>query len=234
MMRCLWRGLRLLLLVTAILVGFVAAWLHLTWPDPAKLPPLRDGDLVFQTIRSHQSTAIMLASRTWYTHVGIVRIGLDGQPQVMEAVGPVRQISLARWIKQGIGERLLVKRLPELSQGQARMALQAAEHYLGKPYDFYFLMGDDAIYCSELVYKAFREGPGLTLGQVQKVGTLHLDNFAVERLLQERWSSDPVCQKPETNNYASCLAAMKREDIITPDSLARDQRLHTPYSNYPF
>lgn len=221
----------MLLLVAALgLWGWVAA----TRPDMRKLPKLQDGDLVFQTIRSHQTTAIMLASHTWLSHVGIVRIGLDGLPRVVEAVGPVREIPLDRWIKQGIGGRLLIKRLPDLTRAQARAVLAAAERYYGKPYDFFFLPDDERIYCSELAYKAFQQGAGLTVGQMQKVATLDLDNFAVKELLQERWADDPLCQTPETRTYAACIAVMKQQDIITPDAVARDPKLVTLYNNYPF
>lgn len=225
------------LLRNALLLLLVAGlglwgWVEATRPDLDKLPKLQDGDLVFQTIRSHQTTAIMLASHTWLSHVGIVRLALDGAPHVVEAVGPVREIPLERWIKQGIGARLLIKRLPGLTHEQARAVLAAAEGFYGKPYDFFFLPDDDRIYCSELAYKAFQQGAGLTVGQMQKVATLDLENFAVKQLLQERWADDPLCQSPETSSYEKCLPIIKQQDIITPDAVARDPRLLTLYSNY--
>lgn len=225
------RAALLLLLVAGLGLW---GWVEATRPDLDKLPKLQDGDLVFQTIRSHQTTAIMLASQTWLSHVGIVRLGLDSVPRVVEAVGPVREIPLDRWIQQGIGARLLIKRLPELTRAQARAVLAAAERFYGKPYDFFFLLDDDRIYCSELAYKAFQQGAGLTVGQMQKVATLDLENFAVKQLLQERWADDPLCQTPATNSYTTCLAVLKQQDIITPDAVARDPRLLTLYSNYPF
>ena len=232
-LRLVVRVIRVALILLVVLGLGLWGWAEATRPDMGKLPKLQDGDLVFQTIRSHQTTAIMLASHTWLSHVGIVRIGLDGAPKVVEAVGPVREIPLDRWIKQGIGGRLLIKRLPDLTQAQARAVLAAAEHYYGKPYDFFFLLDDERIYCSELAYKAFQQGAGLTVGHMQKVATLNLDNFAVKELLQERWSRYPLCQTPETSTYAACIAVMKQQDIITPDAVARDPRLLTLYDNYP-
>jgi len=226
------------LLRNALLLLLVAGlglwgWVEATRPNLDTIPKLQDGDLLFQTIRSHQTTAIMLASHTWLSHVGIVRLALDGTPKVVEAVGPVREIPLDRWMKQGIGARLLIKRLPELTHEQARAVLAAAEGFYGRPYDFFFLPDDDRIYCSELAYKAFQQGAGLTVGQMQKVATLDLENFAVKALLQERWVDDPLCQSPETNSYEKCLPIIKQQDIITPDAVARDPRLLTLYSNYP-
>lgn len=59
-----------------------------------KLPPLQNGDLVFQTQRSSQDVAIMYATGSLYSHMGIVKIPPDGEPHVIEAVGPVREITL--------------------------------------------------------------------------------------------------------------------------------------------
>ena len=34
------------------------------------------------------------------------------------------------------------------------------QKFVGLPYDFHYEMGDDAIYCSELIYKAYRRPQG--------------------------------------------------------------------------
>ncbi len=229
------RRLFLMLFVLLALAGAgLAVWLPYTKPAARSLPPLQDGDLVFQTIKSHQTTAIMLASHSWFTHVGIIKLRPDKSPLVVEAVGPVRETTLSKWIKQGIGERLEIMRLPDLTPEQAAGALAAAAKDAGKEYDFHFTLDGDKIYCSELAYRAFKDGAGLTLGQLQKTGALDLDNFAVQKLLRERWPDHPLCQTPETNSFEGCVAVIKQQDIITPESVARDPRLQVIYSNYPF
>lgn len=232
------RFLRRLFLVFFGLLALAGAvlgvWLPYTKPTLRSLPPLQDGDVVFQTIRSHQTTAIMLASHSWFTHVGIIKLQPGKTPLVVEAVGPVREVTLSKWIKQGIGERLEIMRLPELTPAQAAGVLAAAAKDAGKEYDFHFMLGDAKIYCSELAYRAFQAGAGITLGQVQKTGTLDLENFAVQSLLRERWPDHPLCQTPATKSFEACVAVIKQQDIITPEAVARDPRLQVIYSNYPF
>ena len=55
-------------------------------PPPASLR-LQDGDLVFQESRSTQSAAIIAATHSHWTHMGIVLID-DGKAVVLEAVQP--------------------------------------------------------------------------------------------------------------------------------------------------
>jgi uncharacterized protein YneF (UPF0154 family) len=63
-MRWLWRLIQYGVMIIVVVGGGFFVWLQLTQPHLNKLPPLHNGDLVFQTIRSHQTTAILLASHT--------------------------------------------------------------------------------------------------------------------------------------------------------------------------
>lgn len=231
-MRWLWRLAKNGMIALVMISGGVFAWLQLTVPNLDKLPPLHNGDLVFQTIRSHQTTAILLASHTIYSHVGMMKLLPDGTPMVVEAVGPVREIPFKQWLHQGIGQRLMIKRWSDLSAEQAQAILAAARLDYGKPYDFFFLLDDKRIYCSELVYRAYQAGAQTRLGTLQKVAELDIDNFAVQKLLHERWQRHPLCQAAATNNFESCLTIIKQQDIITPVSIADDIRLQTVYDNY--
>ena len=56
-----------------------------------------DGDIVFHTSRSAQSQAIQLATKSPYSHMGIVYLR-DGKPFVLEAVQPVKLTPLDEWI----------------------------------------------------------------------------------------------------------------------------------------
>ena len=46
----------------------------------------RDGDVIFQTSRSSQSQAIQLATKSPYSHMGIVYVGEGAEALVFEAV----------------------------------------------------------------------------------------------------------------------------------------------------
>lgn len=218
-----------LLIATAMISAF--AWLQLTRVSVDELPQLKDGDIVFQTINSSQTLAVMFATGSIYTHVGMVKIGEDGQPKVIEAVEPVREISLNQWIGQGIGGRITVKRFKEDRSYDVKKILQVAEKYYGKPYDLFFLFDQEYIYCSELIYYAFRDGADIQLGIVEKVGDLNIDNAAVKKLIERRWRAHPLC-KDKTDDFDSCYARILEQELVSPASIANDQKLVTIYSNY--
>ena len=197
-----------------------------------KMPPLKDGDLVFQTIKSSQTLAIILASKSPYTHVGIIKLDSTNTPYVMEAVGPVREIPLKEWIKQGVSEKITVMRFKDLNMDDAQSSLRKAQSYYGRPYDFFFLFDKEKIYCSELVYYAFKEGANIDLGQVQKIKDLNFDTHAVTQLIQSRWHNYPPCISAGVQNYENCLPIIMEQTLITPASIAQDPKLELVYSNY--
>src|SRR5690349_11938191 len=86
----------------------------------AELPPLKPGDIVFQNTSGSAREAIMLASGTQYTHVGLVDVDAKGHAVVIEAAGPVRVVPLDRWIKNGSGKKVTIKRIKGLSDADAK------------------------------------------------------------------------------------------------------------------
>jgi len=117
----------------------------------------RDGDIVFHTSQSSQSLAIQLATKSPYSHMGIVYLR-DGEPFVFEAVQPVKLTPLDDWIERGERAHFVVKRLRDadarLTVETLRKMRAAGEQLAGKDYDPYFEWSDDRIYCSELVWWA--------------------------------------------------------------------------------
>jgi hypothetical protein len=221
----------LCIVVIAILVSGYA-WLTFTVVSAKDLPPIKSGDLVFQTSRSSQSSAILMASLSAYTHMGIVEIANDGTTFVVEAVGPVKATLLDDWIKRGLGARVAVKRLRDLTPDQAKAVLIAAHRFDGLPYDLYFMSTTDQIYCSELVTLAFEKGVSIELGQVQKAKELYLNNFAAKRLIARRWKKHPLCQTPQTSTFEKCDANILEQELVTPASIFNDPKLQLIYSNY--
>ena len=226
------RLLRKAAIVVAILAAIFYAWLTLTSVSAIDLPPLKNGDIVFQTSRSSQSTAILLASMSAYSHMGIVEIDQRGLPFVVEAVGPVKSTPLDQWIKRGLGARVAVKRAPHLSPDQALSILRNAHYYDGLPYDLFFLSSKEQIYCSELVSLAFKDGASISLGKNQKAKELYLNNFAAKRLISKRWQKHPMCQSAETATFESCYAQILEQELVTPDSIFNDPKLELIFSNY--
>lgn len=213
-----------------LLLGFEAA-VAVSEPDVGKLPPLRDGDLVFQTTLDFQSMATMLASNTLYTHVGMIKTRNHGLPVVVE-VGPVRETPLQQFIDRGVGQRLTIARIKDVSPGQVSKALAWAKRQYGKPYDLFFMPDTKSFYCSELVADSFKEGAGITLGKYQKVGAL-THSAAMDKVIEERWPLYPLCKGDKTMTYDKCYKIIMQQELITPASIADDPRVVPIWSNYP-
>ncbi len=226
------RALFAILLMAAASITAGAVWLQATSVNARDLPPLRTGDIVFQESGSSQSAAIMLASRSLYTHTGLIEIDGDGHVFVVEAVGPVKRTPLPDWIARGTGGRITVKRLQSLDEKAARAVLAAAHAYDGRPYDFYFYEGRDAIYCSELVNLAFQDGGGIKIGNQQKLRDLHIDNAAARALIESRWREHPLCRDGKADTFQNCYPRILEQTLVTPASVARDSRLETVFSNF--
>jgi hypothetical protein len=195
------------------------------------LPALQSGDLIFETTLTNQTAAIMLATGSIYTHVGVVHKQSQGY-SVIHAMRYVGESPLTEFVHSGWGERFTILRYPGLNDRQREAIVKAAESYIGRGYNFVFYMQSKDIYCSELPYFSFRDA-NLPLGTLQKIGDLYMNNPAVHKLFEARWKMHPACAKPGMD-YESCWKTVMDEPIITPVSLAHDPRLERIYSNYLF
>ena len=175
---------------------------------------LENGDLIFHTSRSAQSKAIQKATRSKYSHMGIVyKEGND--VFVYEAVQPVKLTPLAAWIKRGLGGHYVVKRLKNSDaildeQGIEKMK-SVGERHLGKDYDLRFEWSDDKMYCSELVWKMYKEAFGIEIGGLEKIGDFDLSDGAVQKKVKERYGAK----------------VPKDEWVISPDRMFRSTQLIT-------
>ena len=174
----------------------------------------RNGDIVFQTSRSSQSLAIQLATKSPYSHMGIVYIR-EGEPLVFEAVQPVKLTPLRTWIERGEREHFVAKRLRDadsrLTSETLQRMLAAGEQLSGKDYDLYFEWSDDRIYCSELVWKVFERGAGVRLGEQQTIADFDLSHPAVQAKVRERYGD----QIPLNEVVVSPVAIFNAVDLIT-------------------
>jgi len=171
------------------LAGVVAAMVLVSCA-PRSDYAARDGDIVFHTSRSAQSLAIQLATKSPYSHMGIVYLR-DGKPFVFEAVQPVKLTPLAEWTARGERQQFVAKRLRDADSTLTAETLSkmraVGEQLAGKDYDPYFEWSDERIYCSELVWKVFERGAGIELGERQMIAEFDLSHPAVQEKLKERY-----------------------------------------------
>jgi uncharacterized protein YycO len=152
----------------------------------------RDGDLIFQTSTSRQSQAIQFATKSKYSHCGIVFIE-RGKPFVFEAVQPVKTTPLQVWIKRGKNKKYVVKRLKNADAALTPNAVSkmrtAGKAMIGKKYDLEFGWSDDKIYCSELIWKIYKRGAGIEIGRLQHLRDFDLSNPEVKAILKNRYGT---------------------------------------------
>jgi hypothetical protein len=153
-----------------------------------------EGDILFQTSRSSQSRAIQLATHSRWSHMGMIYLK-NGRPYVLEAVQPVRLTPLPVWVARGVKQHFTVRRLRDArtrltAKTLARMHAIGAG-FLGRSYDQYFEWSDKRLYCSELVWKVYRRGAGIRLGNLQELGSFDLGHPAVRAKLRERYGAQP-------------------------------------------
>lgn len=160
---------------------------------------VRDGDIIFQTSRSSQSLAIQRATRSPYSHVGLIMFHA-GKPYVFEASSTVGFTPLRTWIARGDGGHFIIKRLRNAERAldnQTIEKIRAQARLLeGKPYDLTFEWSDERIYCSELVWKVYDRALGVQLGRLQKMKEFNLDDPIVARQLEERYGSSVPLEEP--------------------------------------
>ncbi len=194
----------------------------------AATPALRSGDLIFQTSWSSQADAIIMATGSPYSHVGVVEMK-GSEAYVVEAIKKVSRTPLASWISRGRGGQYSVFRYRGLNSKQENRIVNAAKSYIGRKYDPFFTFTNEQIYCSELVWLAFRN-VGLEVGRKQRIRELRIDNASVERLVQDRWRAHPLCRG--LSNFRQCWNVLLDDQLVTPVSQADDTRLERVFSNY--
>lgn len=158
----------------------------------APVVDLKEGDIIFQTSKSSQSTAIQLATHSPYTHVGILFNQNNGW-YVLEAIGPVKYTAFKIWLANGISAHYTIKRLkdPQALTPQTLEKLRLEGNRLvGKPYDPYFGWSDDKLYCSELVWKVYKKAADMEIGVPRTLGEFDLTPPKVKAKLAERYGKN--------------------------------------------
>ena len=180
--------------------------------DIQHIDSLMEGDILFQISTSGQGKAIQLATKSPYSHCGIL-FKENKEWMVYEGVQPVKKTLLSEWINRGDGHHYVSKRHKDaasiLTSEVKEKMKEEAKKLVGKNYDLTFEWNDDRIYCSELVYKIYHRGAGISVGTLQKLQDFNLNSPIVRAKLNERYGKNiPL-----------------NETVISPGSIFADSNL---------
>lgn len=184
-------------------------------PPPAATPKAdyqpKEGDIIFQSLNGSELGAVIESvTKSSFSHCGIVTRQGDTW-MVLEAIGPVQEIPLASWILRGRNMKYDVFRLDDRYQGRIPNIIENARAYLGRPYDIQYEFDDAKIYCSELIFKSFKQATSEDLGKVVELGTLD-------------WKEHEFFIRRITGGELPLNRLM-----ITPADLAKAKQLHHVY-----
>ena len=177
-----------------------------------------NGDIIFQSSEYGQSRAVQLATHSKYSHVGML-FQVDGKWMVYEAVQPVKSTPLNEWIKYGDNKHYVIKRLKNaeevLTDEVQNNMLDVSKSYLGKNYDIYFEWSDENMYCSELVWKVYKESAGIELAKLQRMEEFDFSHPVVRSIAKQRYGDE----------------IPKDELVISPARIFDSELLETVYSH---
>jgi len=212
-------------IITLIIIGYFGLNkyqnkndIHINFNQESKLKSeLQNGDIIFQTSKSRQSKAIQLATKSKYSHVGIIyKNGNDYY--VYEAVQPVKLTPLKNWINRGENGKYVVKRLINvqniLTAENLKKMKSIGNTFKNKNYDIYFDWSDKEIYCSELVWKIYKRALNIEIGKLEKLKDFDLTNPEVQKIIKKRYG----------NNIPL------NETVISPAAIFNSEKLKTVIS----
>jgi len=180
---------------------------------------LKDGDIIFQTSQSAQCEAVRIATNSKFSHCGII-YDINGKWFVFEAVQPVKLTPFEEWIQHGKENKYLIKRLKNADRVLTPAIVQKMQNYSqqfdGRDYDGYFEWTDNKIYCSELVWKIYKNGASIELCPLHQLQDFNLKDERVQKILKERYGNDiPLDEK-----------------VVSPSNLADSDLLKTVVDTY--
>lgn len=156
---------------------------------------IQDGDIIFQRSQSRQSQAISDATKSEYTHMGIVFF-FGNKPFVYEAIASVTRTPLNEWINRSSDGHYIAKRLKDSTKVDLSKVRKEVQNLMGRPYDWLFAWSDDKVYCSELVWKAYKRAGNVEIGQLKTFKDFDLSSPSVRQLVSERYGKNMPMNMP--------------------------------------
>ncbi len=173
----------------------------------------KEGDIIFQSLPFGALTKVIEGvTSSPYSHTGLV-IRKDDSWYVREAIGKVKDTHLYLWILRGRGDNFSVYRLKKEYQKYIEETVAQSTKFLGQPYDFFYELGDERIYCSELIFKSFKRATSQDMGKLVKLESLN-------------W-------KPHKEFILSIENRIPLDRVmITPKDLSEAKQIRQVFSNY--
>ncbi|MDB4408699.1 YiiX/YebB-like N1pC/P60 family cysteine hydrolase [Akkermansiaceae bacterium] len=199
-------NLFILLCFTLTPVSVAKGWNLFKSAHHPKYEQLQTGDIVFQDTGSAQGEAVTAATGSSFTHCGVV-LEKEGRLYVFEAVQPVQLIPLKAWkVRSKIFHARRLKNTRPLNNDSLLRAIAWGQKQLGKDYDLNFRWSDQNMYCSELVWKVYKQATGQQLCAPQTFDSYDLQNTTVLKIIQQR--------------YGALENLPKTEFVVAPSDLA--------------
>lgn len=160
----------------------------------------KNGDIIFSKTKGTQAIAVEAATKSPWTHTAIIYLQ-NNKPMVFEAVQPVQIITLDAYLKRGGGdskhEFKRLKEHPGFDKATLAKSLTWVKKHVGKDYDGRFQWSDNTLYCSELVWKIYKEVADIELCPVKTVKDYNLEHPKVKALIEARFGSVNRLNKEE-------------------------------------
>lgn len=194
------------------------------------------GALIFQQRQTADAVALQNVTGSFFTHVGIIRV-TGGGPYVMQSspeTDGVEEVPLDEFINAGTNQdfAIYVGTTDIRTDGHLNHpASEAAYDFYRLPYDSYLLPGTKAFYSAELIFELFTK-VGHPIGKKTSLAELNRNQAASLRTLFTNWQNHPAC-KAEQLNEEACFQHIGTQEIVIPDSLARDPKLRLFMTTYP-
>jgi hypothetical protein len=184
----------------------------------AGLPPLMEGDIVFQNLEDKQSIAFGKATHSKYNNVGIVFMRNHNQSYIVVSVKDSIHITpINTWINQGKDHHVVIFRLKNsnaiLNAKKSDDMKKFAKSLTGRKEDLYFSQTNDELYSSELVWKMYKNGAKIDLSTPEKLGDLDLSAEPVKSQMKQKYPS----------------GIPKENEVITPEDLYNSPKLEKIY-----
>lgn len=157
-----------------------------------KTPPHQNGDLIFIVNPSGQGKAIQLATRSRFTHIGIIFFE-DGKEMVYHAVEPVTKSTLKEFLEYSADGNYEIRRLKDrslLTDPVIKKMLSEAKSKLGLHYDLFFSWDDSEMYCSEYVWKIYKHALNINVGMPKPLKNFDLSHPIVKAKLEQRYGNN--------------------------------------------